>query len=141
MPLPFKKPIKVNTYQPQERNSERVREHLANERTYLAWMRTAIALMGFSVVIVRLRLFRPPLVPSLSVGWKLGVLFSLVGLLTVLFSTQHYFAVRRDIDDDIHEPPDRWVFLSSIAVALLGAGTIYLVFTTPLNPLSFSLPE
>ena len=36
-------------------NSSRVRDHLANERTYLAWMRSAIALMGFGVVIVRLR--------------------------------------------------------------------------------------
>ncbi len=38
-------------------NSSRTREHLANERTYLAWIRIAIAMMGFGVVIVRLRLF------------------------------------------------------------------------------------
>lgn len=33
-------------------NSSRIRDHLANERTYLAWMRTVIALMGFGVVII-----------------------------------------------------------------------------------------
>lgn len=41
-----------------EKNSiERTREHLANERTFLAWIRTSIALMGFGFVIVKFTLF------------------------------------------------------------------------------------
>ena len=32
-----------------------VRDHLANERTFLAWVRTAIALLGFGVLIAKLR--------------------------------------------------------------------------------------
>ncbi len=130
------KPAQVHKKQQIRRNSSRVRDHLANERTYLAWMRTAIALMGFGVVIVRLRHFQPPLLPHPGTGWKLGLIFSLVGLVTVLLSTQHYFAVRHDIDADTYEPPDRWVILFSLAIALLGAGVIYFVFTAPLNPLS-----
>lgn len=122
--------------QPKRRDASRVRDHLANERTYLAWMRTAIALMGFGVVIIRLRAFHPPLLPRPGNGWKLGLIFSLVGLVTVLLSTQHYFAVRNDIDSDNYEPADRWVILFSLAVALLGTGVIYFVFTTPLNPMS-----
>jgi putative membrane protein len=66
----------------------------------------------------------------------LGLLFSLVGLVTVLLSTQHYFAVRRDIDEDTYEPADRWVILFSLAVMILGAGVIYFVFTVPFNPLN-----
>lgn len=116
-------------------NPSRVRDHLANERTYLAWMRSAIALMGFGVVMVRLRNLQPPLLPTPGNGWKLGLLFSLVGLVTVLLSTQHYFAVRYDIDEDTYEPPDRWIILFSLAITLLGAGVIYFVFTAPLNPL------
>lgn len=104
-------------------------------------MRTAIALMGFGVVIVRLRAFRPPIIPHPGNGWKLGLLFSLVGLATVLLSTQHYFAVRRDIDEDTYEPADRWVILFSLAITILGAGVIYFVFTAPLNPLSPVVPE
>ncbi|HEY9611960.1 DUF202 domain-containing protein [Allocoleopsis sp.] len=139
---PENKPTQVDTQSPDveakqkgRRNPSRVRDHLANERTYLAWIRTAIALMGFGVVIVRLRHFQPPLVPHPGTGWKLGLVFSLVGLLTVLFSTQHYFAVRHDIDADTYEPPDRWVLLFSLVLTLLGAGVIYFVFTAPLNPL------
>ena len=117
-----------------KRNPNRIRDHLANERTYLSWMRSAIALMGFGVLIVRLRILRPPLAPQPpGAGWQLGLAFSIVGLLAVMLSTQHYFAVRDDIEEDTYEPPDRWVILSSIAVLFLGIGVIYYVFTIPLE--------
>lgn len=114
-------------------SSSRIRDHLANERTYLAWMRTAIALMGFGVVILRMRAFHPPLVPRPGYGWKLGFLFAIVGLLTVILSTQHYFAVRRDIDEDTYQPADRWVILFSLAVAFLGTGILYFVAVSSNN--------
>ncbi|MCL1466943.1 YidH family protein [Argonema galeatum] len=133
--------VEANTKKQGRLNPSRVRDHLANERTYLAWMRSAIALMGFGVVIVRLRAFHPPLLPHPGNGWKLGLLFSLVGLVTVLLSTQHYFAVRRDIDEDTYEPADRWVILFSLAVLILGAGVIYFVFTAPLSPMSPVMPD
>lgn len=138
MQLSFKS-VKMETEkleQPKQLNPSRVRDHLANERTYLAWMRTAIALMGFGVVILRLRAFHPPLVPRPGYGWKLGLMFSLVGLVTVLLSTQHYFTVRRDIEEDTYEPADRWVILFSLAVTVLGAGIIYFVFTDSLLPIA-----
>lgn len=131
MQLAFK-PTKVEEEKPKKLNPSRVRDHLANERTYLAWMRTAIALMGFGMVIVRLRVFRPSGTPSPGTGWKLGLLFSLVGLVTVWLSTQQYFAVRRDIEEDTYEPGDRWVILFSLGITILGAGVIYYVFTQPL---------
>ncbi len=115
-------------------NPNRIRDHLANERTYLAWMRSGIALLGFGVVIVRLRILNPPLAPQLpGSGWKLGLLFALVGLLTVLFSAQHYFQVRRNIEQDTYEPGDRGVVLSSAAILLLGLGVLYYMFTVPLE--------
>lgn len=122
-------------------NPSRVRDHLANERTYLAWMRIAIALLGFGVLIVRLRAFQVPLLTHPGNGWKLGLVFSLVGLITVWLSTTHYFAVRRDIEEDTYEPSDRWVILFSMAIMILGAGVVYFVFTTPLSPLSPVIPE
>ena len=41
------------------RNSRlgRQREHQANERTFLAWLRTSLALIGFGFVIARFGLF------------------------------------------------------------------------------------
>lgn len=126
----------MSAEKPQRRNSSRIRDHLANERTYLAWMRTAISLMGFGVLIARLRLLNPSLISSSGNGWKLGLIFSLVGLSTVLFSTSHYFAVRHDIDEDTYEPEDRWIIIFGLTIMLLGAGIIYYVFTLPLNPVN-----
>lgn len=135
------KPTESDTENPKKRNSSRVRDHLANERTYLAWMRTAISLMGFGVLILRLRAFHPPMVARPGYGWKLGLLFSVVGLLTVLLSTQHYFNVRYDIDEDTYEPGDRWVILFSLAVLLLGAGIIYFVFSSSSNSIELVISE
>ncbi len=122
-------------------NSSRVRDHLANERTYLAWMRTAIALMGFGMVIVRLRYFQIPQLPRPGIGWKLGLLFAFVGLCTVLLSTWHYFAIRYAIDEDTYEPPSRWILLFSLIFTLLGAGVIYFISTAPFIPVNSFVPE
>lgn len=140
MQLKFK-PTEEDKKKPGRQNPSRIRDHLANERTYLAWMRTAIALLGFGVVIVRLRVFQTPLIPHLGTGWKLGLVFSLVGLLTVWLSTTHYFAVRRHIEEDTYEPTDRWVILFSLAIMILGSGVVYFVFTTPLNPMSLIISD
>lgn len=41
---------------PQRRiNDASARDHLANERTFLAWVRTGIALVGFGILIAKLR--------------------------------------------------------------------------------------
>jgi putative membrane protein len=104
-------------------------------------MRSAIALMGFGVVIVRLRYFQIPQLHRPGTGWKLGLLFALIGLMTVLVSTLYYFAIRNAIDDDTYEPSSRRVILFSLIIMLLGAGVIYFVFTAPLSPMSSFVPE
>lgn len=114
------------------RNPNRIRDHLANERTYLAWMRSAIALLGFGVLIVRIRILTPPLAPRPpGSGWKLGVAFTVVGLLMVALSSLHYFGVRNDIEDDHYDPPDRWVILSTLVVLALGSCVVVYVFQVP----------
>jgi putative membrane protein len=122
-------------------NPSRVRDHLANERTYLAWMRSAIALMGFGVVIVRLRYFQIPELPHPGTGWRLGLLFSMVGLMTVLLSTLYYFLIRRNIDDDSYEPSTRRVIFFSFCITVLGTAVIYYVFTATAHPTGFLISE
>ncbi len=41
----------------EQKSDTKLREHLANERTFLAWIRTSIALMGLGFVIVKFALF------------------------------------------------------------------------------------
>ncbi|MBU6229320.1 MAG: DUF202 domain-containing protein [Cyanobacteria bacterium REEB459] len=109
----------------------RTRDHLANERTYLAWMRTAIALLGFGVLIARLRYLVSPQVPGTGQGWLLGLGLACIGLITVLLSTWHYFAVLAAIEANSYEPTSRWVILFSLVVTLLGAGVLYVLFSAP----------
>lgn len=117
-----------------DRNPNRIRDHLANERTYLSWMRSGISLLGFGVLIVRIRVLRPPLAPQPpGNGWKLGLAFSVVGLLMVGLASVHYFGVRNDIEDDDYEPPDRWVLLSTIVLLVLGTFVVLYVFNVPFD--------
>ncbi|MFN3651725.1 MAG: YidH family protein [Armatimonadota bacterium] len=116
---------------PRPVNPNRARDHLANERTYLAWMRTGIGMMGLGVVIVRLRFLLPSELSGTTHGWHLGLLFGLVGLLVVPCSTVHYFAVKNGIESDRYEPATLWVILFSAAVSLIGAATLYILLTAP----------
>lgn len=134
-------PMKVDEEKPKQQNLSRAIDRSANERTFLAWMRAAIALMAFGFVIVRLRVVQLPVQYRHAMGWKLGLIFSLVGLATVLISTVHYFAIRHQIDHDTYEPPDGMVLFFSFAVGLLGIGVIYAILAAALSSTSLLIPD
>lgn len=103
----------------------RTREYLSNERTYLSWMRSAISLLGVGVILARIRGSRPSLASNPDSTWQLGLIFAIVGIITVFLATQHYLAIRREIADDSYQATGRWVILFSITVLLLGSGIVY----------------
>src|SRR6202167_4804694 len=47
---------------------EKYRDHAANERTFLAWVRTSIALMAFRFLIEKFDLFLAIMAPNLAPG-------------------------------------------------------------------------
>src|ERR1700712_2650374 len=54
---------------PEPKSSSLVRDHLANERTALAWVRTALGLIGLGFVLARMGLFlRQISIPTASAG-------------------------------------------------------------------------
>jgi putative membrane protein len=112
-------------------NPNRARDHLANERTYLAWMRTAVAFLGMGIVIARLRYLIPAPVTGTAHGWKLGLIFGVAGLIMVLLATVHYFHVQNTIESNSYEPEKRWIIVCSIVVTIVGAGVIYYLFDSP----------
>jgi putative membrane protein len=86
---------------------ENFRDHAANERTYLAWIRTAVALMGFGFVIEKFDLFLRYLgsvVPKAAVPHNThfaqgaGLAMMGIGLLIVLFSTWGFLRNLRQIN-------------------------------------------
>lgn len=62
-------------------------DHLANERTYLAWIRTALGIMAFGFVVVKFALFinQIQLLTGQEVNYE-GALYSkLTGIIMLIF--------------------------------------------------------
>lgn len=104
-----------------------VRDHLANVRTFLAWLRTAVAMMGFGIVIVKLRYLSPvPAAPQKGLHLvHLGLLFAIFGLLMVPFSLWHYLATRRAIENEGYRPENISIIVFAIATAAIGIAVVY----------------
>ena len=80
-------------------------DHAANERTYLAWIRTAVALMGLGFVVERLDLFMQYLAANGGsaaadpVAKLAGFALILLGVLVQAISTARYLRFKRLIAD------------------------------------------
>jgi putative membrane protein len=84
------------------------RDHAANERTLLAWVRTGVALMGFGFAIAKFGLFLREIAQAGQVhvgdargvgsSW-FGVVLVVLGLLTNVAATVRYASVRRALDE------------------------------------------
>ena len=82
-------------------------DHAANERTYLAWVRTAIAVMAFGFLIERFDLFLASLshlVGKAVAGAHLrgaewaGLLLIVFGALIIVLATLRFLRCRRSIE-------------------------------------------
>ena len=69
-----------------------MRTEFANERTYLAWIRTAIAIAGFGVLIEKL-----PSTPSNT--WA-GLALVLLSAALVFMASLRFLVIRKQIDED-----------------------------------------
>lgn len=81
-------------------------DHAANERTYLAWLRTGIAVIAFGFVLERFDIFLHTIARTLEQapahalthgGREAGVALVLAGLLTLGVATWRYIATSRQI--------------------------------------------
>ena len=117
-------------------NPNRARDHLANERTFLAWMRTALALLGFAAVIVRLRFLLPPELRGHAHSVWLSMAFGALGFVIVPLATWSYLRTQRGIERDEFEPNNALVLAFGATVALLGAGVLLYLFLTPPLPVA-----
>ncbi len=123
--------------EPAAQTGTRVRDHLANERTFLAWVRSSVSLMGFGVLIARLRYFFAAPGASLPASGSpprsslLGLAFVVVGLVSLLFATANYARTRRGIETGTYEPLGTAIYIISIVIFTLGAASVaYLIALT-----------
>jgi putative membrane protein len=108
--------------------SKYIQQHLANERTYLAWIRTAIAILGIGFLTTSLH--------STSVGESefqglVTILISgvsiIVGLFLIVGSTINYYRVRKHINTQTFTSANAVIiFLSIVALIILVFVFVYL---------------
>jgi putative membrane protein len=93
-------------HQTDRRTHGKTRNLLANERTFLAWMRTAVALMAFGFVLAKFDLFLAISVLHGRTSHRTGAhnVFGLalvgVGVVTLAAAAAHFARVRQDILQD-----------------------------------------
>jgi putative membrane protein len=80
---------------------------LANDRTFLAWLRTGISLFGFGFVIAKVSLVVDPGNQGLSdkvLYSGIGVLMVLSGAALIMFGYRQHAAAAHALDPEEHAP-------------------------------------
>jgi len=112
---------------PEEVNANRARDHLANERTFLAWVRTGIATIVFGFAIGRfsiaLREFLKmqgysSTTPGLTT-W-LGIISTAGGVLLILAGLNRYRKTKVQLDSNTFEPAGFVIDLVSYLLGIFG---------------------
>jgi putative membrane protein len=123
------------TRQPQV---DRQREHQANERTFLAWLRTSVALIGFGFAIARFGIFLrqlqtavtqedTPMHPVFN-SENLGVSLVVFGIVVIALAAWRYNRVFWQIERGDYRPNRLMVWITTGVVMILGTLSLPLVF-------------
>ena len=117
-------------------NPNATRDHLANERTFLAWVRSCIAIVGLGFVVARFGLLIRELSGRASHGASfplstgIGVALVVCGAVLVILATLRYRGTERAIEQNDYRPSSALLLLLSggfvVVTALLAA---YLLVT------------
>ena len=109
-------------------------DHAANERTFLAWVRTAIAVMAFGFLVERFDLFvrlashgaAGAEVPHSGVANTVGLLFVLMGMATMVIATVRFFKTAKQIDaeETVPGPGVRFDLALVVLLVLLGCSLL-----------------
>ena len=133
----FKKGI---TEEIREARVKNRRTHMANERTFLAWIRTSIGIMAFGFVIEK---FIVPLIKHDMVNFYgifekhkfiafMGVFLVLLGAASGLLATFRYLRTEKEIIEDTYHPSIIADILIAIVLGSIGVLlVIYLIFREP----------
>ncbi len=109
---------------------KRYTDHAANERTFLAWVRTAIAVMGFGFLIERFDIFLSAVRGAQShvtaspgkFANEVGLAFIVMGVAMIVVATIRFFRIAKEIDNDETVPSSGSLFDLVLGVLLLLLG-------------------
>ncbi|KAI8871486.1 hypothetical protein GQ42DRAFT_120719 [Ramicandelaber brevisporus] len=111
------------------------RDNLANERTFLAWVRTSLALTTVGVAIVQLFRYSPlpssPIHPqsaSYTSGAPIGAAFIFLGLVLLLFGMIRYFYTQKLMNMGQFPASRLIIFVSATGIAFLMVALLAIMF-------------
>jgi uncharacterized membrane protein YidH (DUF202 family) len=126
-------------------NASNRRVHLANERTFLAWIRTSIGIMAFGFVVEKFALFMKEIshilgksgipgngVPAIH-GYSsaFGILLVGLGAAMALLAFFRFRKVEREIEENAYHSSPALVRLATLTVLAIGIFlVIYLIRST-----------
>jgi putative membrane protein len=114
----------------------RYSDHAANERTFLAWVRTAIAMMAFGFVIERFDLFLRYVAPPASqheiaphggaFANAAGLAFIVLGIAIIAIAGRRFVQTAKEIDSDseVASPGEHFDLALGGMIGLLGAALL-----------------
>lgn len=117
--------------------SKKITDHLANENTFLAWIRTGLATITFGFVIARFGLLLRELsirnsfsnIP-LHYSTAMGIALTVLGIVIMIFALFNFLNIRRSIDNDNFHPSTAFTIILTILASLIGLVlAVYLWFT------------
>ena len=112
-------------------------DHLANERTFLAWIRTGVAIVVFGFAIGRfsiairqwMELQGRTLPPTTGVSVWLGAVAIVAGVLVCVAGLIRYRRTREQLDSGTFQPAGFVIDLVGVLTALFGVGLgVYLIY-------------
>src|ERR1700688_2732801 len=121
---------------PMVENSNRARDHLANERTFLAWVRTSVAIVVFGFAIGRfaiamrqLTAFQGHASKTTVLSVWMGMSSILAGVVMMIAGAARYRKTRAQLDEGKFEPAGFIVDLVTILTVLFGLALAgYLIY-------------
>ncbi|RSD29220.1 YidH family protein [Mesobacillus subterraneus] len=114
--------------------SKYIQQHLANERTYLAWVRTSIAIIGIGFLASTLHFNSIREVSQFAdtIAVFISIFSLLIGLIIIFFATFQYFAVRKNINRQTFASANHLIKISTAIILsiflLLGFYLISILF-------------
>ena len=120
-----------------DQTPQRASDHLANERTFLAWVRTSISVIVFGFVVAKFgitlrQFFRfENLDPhETGISLALGVSFMVVGILMAILAIWRYRSTRVQIEQADFRPANKIIYVVGAVTAGLGIMLVYYLLTT-----------
>ncbi len=103
----------------------RARTHLANERTFLAWLRTGLSLLALGLGAAQF--LDRDLVPGIPVTAIFSAFLVLGGAIIATIGRAHYMQGRSEIDVGGFRPADREIAVAAVLVIFCGVVALVLV--------------